>query len=348
MAKLYFRYGEGKSAQCCQVAYNYINERGMDILVINAKDNDMITSKVMVDGKQLLYREPNMYIFDDSFYCQIYDRWLNNDLKCVLIDNAEYLNVTQVEDLFKVSKILDIPVIAYGNRMINNRYRSDGACRLMALADDIEKIEHGMVSKKATLNFNYGAMNCSKTSDLLVRDRTLTNSGCKTCIVKPKLDRDIFSISSRIGLSKKADIVLDRDDGIYGQAEYLYRDRVNYILVDEVQFLTPSQIEQIRRIVDDYDIPVTCYGLKTDFLSNLFPGSQRLLELADNINKMKTVCSCGRGADFNVRKDKYGNYLTQGEQIVIDDGDNYDSECALCFMEHVLKIDTDVKKRILK
>ena len=348
MAKLYFRYGEGKSAQCCQVAYNYVNERGMDILVINAKDNDMITSKVMVDGKELLYREPNMYVFDDSFYCQIYDRWLNNDLKCVLIDNCEYLNVTQVEDLFKVSKILDVPVIAYGNRMINNRYRSDGACRLMALADNIEKIEHGMVSKKATLNFNYGAMNCSKTSDLLVRDRTLTNSGCKTCIVKPKLDRDIFCISSRIGLSKKADIVLDKDDGIYGQAEYLYRERVNYILVDEVQFLTPSQIEQIRRIVDDYDIPVTCYGLKTDFLSNLFPGSQRLLELADNINKMKTVCSCGRGADFNVRKDRNGNYVTQGEQIVIDDGGNYDSECALCFMEHVMKIDMNVKKRVLK
>ena len=348
MAKLYFRYGEGKSAQCCQVAYNYINERGMDILVINAKNNETISSKVMVDGKQLLIREPNMYIFDDSFYCQIYDKWENCDLKCILIDNAEYLNVTQVEDLFKVSKILDVPVIAYGNRLVNGRYTSVGACRLMALADDIEKIEHGMVTKRATLNFNYGAMNCSKTSDLLVRNQSLINFGYKTCIVKPKLDRDIFSVSSRIGLKKKADIVLDRNDSIYGQAEYLYKDRVNYILVDEVQFLTPVQIEQIRRIVNDYDIPVICYGLKTDFLSNLFPGSQRLLELADNINKMNTVCSCGRGADFNVRKDRYGNYVTQGEQIVIDDGDNYDSECALCFMEHVMGINTKVKRRVLK
>ena len=229
MAKLYFRYGEGKSAQCCQVAYNYINERGMDILLINAKNNETISSKVMVDGKQLLIREPNMYIFDDSFYCQIYDKWENCDLKCILIDNAEYLNVTQVEDLFKVSKILDVPVIAYGNRLINGRYTSVGACRLMALADDIEKIEHGMVTKRATLNFNYGAMNCSKTSDLLVRNQSLINFWYKTCNVKPKLDRDIFSVSSRIGLKKKADIVLNRNDSIYGQAEYLYKDRVNYI-----------------------------------------------------------------------------------------------------------------------
>ena len=88
--------------------------------------------------------------------------------------------------------------------------------------------------------------------------------------------------------------------------------------------------------------------MKSDFLSNLFEGSQRLLEVSDNVYKMKTVCGCGEGADFNVRIDKYGNYVTQGEQIVIDDGGNYDSECALCFMEHILNIDTKIKSKIKK
>lgn len=348
MAKLYFRFGEGKTAQLCQVAYNYKNEKNMNVLVINAKDNDMIVSKVMVDGKSVLVREPNFYIFDDSFYCQIYDRWIKEQIKCVLVDNAEFLTKDQADDLFYISKLLNIPVIAYGNRMINGYINSPGACRLMALADEIEKIDIGISSKKATLDFNSGAMNSSKTAEMLTKDGSLTRQGFKTCIIKPMLDRDKLYVSSRIGLSKKADIVLDRDDMIYGHAEYMYRDRINYILVDEAQFLTPNQIDQLRRIVNDYDIPVSCYGLKSDFLSNLFPGSQRLLEVSDNIRKLRTVCGCGEGANFNVRIDKFGNYVTQGEQVVIDDGGNYDSECAICFMEHVMGIDTSVKSRVKK
>jgi len=352
MAKLYFRYGLGKSAQLCQVAYNYMNEREMPVAILNANDNEMIRSNVLVDGKYVLQRsinitmskETNLY---DKLYCEN-ESYTHSRLYCVLVDNCEYLTEKQAEELFFVSKILDIPVICYGNRLINGMITSVGVCRLMALADNIENINHNMLSKRATLDYNYGAMNCSKTAQLLIENQSLINDGFKTCLIKPKLDRDEIYIMSRIGLKKKADIVLDKEDIIYGQAEYLYRERVNHILIDEAQFLTISQINQLRRVVDDYNIPVTCYGLKTDFLSNLFSGSQRLLELADNIYKMNTVCSCGRGADFNVRKDKYGNYVTQGEQIVIDDGGNYDSECALCFMEHVMGIDIKVKKRVLR
>lgn len=348
MAKLYFRYGDGKSAQLCQVAYNYKNERDMNVLVINAKDNDTIVSKIVVDGKLVLIREPNFFVFDDSIYEQIYSRWESEDIKCVLVDNSEYLTQGQAEDLFYVSKLLNIPVIAYGNRMINGCIESLGACRLMALADEIEKIDMGMSAKRAALDFNAGAMNSSKTAEMLTRDGAMSRYGFNGCIIKPKLDRDELCVSSRIGLSKKADIVLDSEDNIYGHAEYLYKERVNYIQVDEAQFLTPNQIEQLRRIVNDYNIPVSCYGLKSDFLSKLFPGSQRLLEVSDNIRKLRTVCGCGQGANFNVRKDKFGNYVTQGEQIVIDDGGNYDSECALCFMEHVMGIDTTYKKRVRK
>ena len=348
MAKLYFRYGLGKSSQLCQVAYNYMNERNMNVALINAKRNETIKSKIILDGKNVLEREPNTYVFGDSIYVSLYSQFIRNDIKCVLVDNAEYLTTEQAEDLFYVSKLLDIPVIAYGNRMYNDLSTSLGVCRLMALSDDIEKIDMSVSSKKASLVYNYGAMNCSKTAGLLTKNQALLDEGFRTCIIKPKLDREELFVSSRIGLKKKADIVLDRDDSIYGQAEYLYKDRVNYILVDEAQFLSTKQIDQLRKIVNDYDIPVSCYGLKSDFLSNLFPGSQRLLEIADDIHKMQTVCGCGRGANFNVRIDKYGNYMKQGEQVCIDDGGNYDSECALCFMEHVMGIDTKVKGRVKK
>ena len=348
MAKLYFRYGLGKSAQLCQVAYNYFNERNMNVVIINAMDNEMIRSKIIVDGKNVLIREPNMLLSNGSLYEEIYDKYEKDGIKAVLVDNSEYLTERQANDLFYVSKLLDVPVIAYGNRLIDGIITSMGVCRLMTLADDIEKIDHGIMSKKATLDYHYGAMNCSKTAQLLTKNQALLDLGYRTCIIKPKLDRDEFYIASRIGLKKRADIVLDHDDGIYGQGEYLYNDRINQILVDEAQFLTVSQIDQLRRITNDYNIPVSCYGLKSDFLSNLFPGSKRLLEISDNIYKMKTVCGCGRGADFNVRKDKYGNYVTQGEQVVIDDGGNYDSECAICFMEHVMGIDTKVKNKVKK
>lgn len=343
MAKLYFRYGLGKSAQLCQVAYNYMNERQMPVVVINAKDNNIIKSRIVVDGKEVLVREPNVEIGRVSIYELLYFKYVTDNIRCVLVDNAEYLTVEQANDLFYFSKLVDIPVIVYANRLMDGCETSLGACRLMALADMIEKIDNSISNKKATLDFNYGAMNCSKTSQLLAKNQSLLDLGYRTCLVKPLVDRDEVYITSRIGLRKKADIVLTDEDLIYGQAEYLYRDRVNEILVDEAQFLTVSQINQLRRIVDDYGIPVVCYGLKSDFLSNLFPGSQRLLETSDNIYKMKTVCSCGRGANFNVRKDKNGNYVTQGEQVVIDDGGNYDSECALCFMDHVMGIDTKVK-----
>lgn len=347
MAKLYFRYGDGKSAQLCQVAYNYIEERNMNVVIINAKNNEMIKSKVVVDGKEVLVREPNMMLDDGSLYQKIFDV-LDKNIFCVLVDNCEYLSVSQAEDLFYVSKILDIPVIAYGNRLLDKMVTSLGVCRLMALADNIEKIDNSISNKRATLDFNYGAMNCSKTAQLLTKNQSLLDDGYRTCLVKPSIDRDAVYITSRIGLRKKADIVLDTMDSIYGQAEYLYQERINQILVDEVQFLTSNQIDQLRRIVDDYNMPIICYGLKGDFLSNLFPGSQRLLEVSDNIYKMKTVCGCGIGANFNVRIDSKGNYVTQGEQVCIDNGGNYDSECPICFMEHVMGIDTKVKSRIIK
>ena len=345
MGKLYFRYGVGKSAQLCQVAYNYANERNMNVIIINACDNEEIKSNIIIDGKHVLTRDVNVKIDNNSLYEKIFNKWVSEDIKCVLVDNSEYLTSDQALELFYVSKILDIPVIAYGNRLLE---MSEGVSRLMSLSDDIEKIDMGVSSKNAVLDFNYGAMNCSKTAQMLTKNYSLIEDGYNTCVIKPKLDRDISYVTSRIGLKAKADIVLDRDDSVYSHGEYLYRDRVNYILVDEAQFLSEKQIDQLRRIVNDYGISVSCYGLSTDFLSNLFPGSKRLLMVSDNIHKMQTVCSCGKGANFNVRIDSNGNYVKEGAQVCIDNGGNYDSMCAHCFIEKIMEIDINCKNKIKK
>lgn len=338
MAKLYFRFGLGKTSNLCQVAYNYKDERDMNVIVINAFNNEDLYSKLVVNNHALLMRSVNFYRDGRSFYDRLSKSIHDNDVKVVLVDNAEYLSEEEAYDLFLISKLENVPVICYGNRFINNM-RSNGVLRLMSLADNIEKIDDALLIKRGTLDFNYGAMNCSKTASLLTRNQALKNYGCNTFLVKPKLDRTEEFITSRIGLKEKADLILGSNDIIYGHAEYLARDHVNYILVDEAQFLTEKQIDEFRSIVNDYNIPIICYGLKNDFLGNLFSGSRRLLELADNIYKMKTVCSCGAGANFNVRRDRNGNYLNSGEQILIDDGGNYDSECGVCFIKHVLKKD---------
>lgn len=348
MAKLYFRYGLGKSSQVCQVAYNYMNQRKMKVAIINAKDNEAICSNISVDGDNVLVRKPNLLLDEKPLYKRLYFFYKRLDMKCVLVDNAEYLTEEQAEDLFYASKILDVPVIAYGNRLLYGIYPSPGVCRLMALADSIEKIDMVLPSKKATLDFNYGAMNCSKTAQMLTKDQALADYGFKTFIVKPKSDREELYVSSRIGLKKKADLVMDPSDSIYCQGDYLTDNKYNYVLVDEAQFLTEKQINQLRKLVDDYNIPVSCYGLKVDFLSNLFEGSKRLLEVSDNIYKLKTVCSCGRGANFNVRKNDAGDYVTEGEQVCIDTGANYDSECPYCFMEHVMGINLKTKSVVTR
>lgn len=348
MAKLYFRYGNGKSAHLCQVAYNYFELRKINIAVINAFWNDKIQSKITVDGRMVLERTPNLMLRSNGLYESIYQMYTDDNIGCILIDNAEYLTYGQATDLFFASKLLDIPVIAYGNRLINGKDTSIGASRLMSLADDIERIDIMAASKEPSLDYIYGAMSCSKTAQLLTNNQSLIERGYNTCVIKPKLDRDEFYVSSRIGLKTKADIVLDRDDDLSSKTDFLTQKNIDYILVDEVQFLTFEQIEQLRRIVDELYIPVSCYGLKNDFLANLFPGSQRLLEISDNIYKMNTVCSCGHGANFNVRKDNNGNYITAGAQVCIDNGDNYDSECAYCFIENVMGVDTKFKARVRK
>ena len=325
MAKLYFRYGDGKSSNLCQAAYNY-NEMGMNVLVMSAT-NEKITSKVQVDGKPLFERKIDYVISNNSIFDDVAK--LNN-INCILVDNAHLLSTNHAFELYLISAVLNITVITYGNRIDHDK-STDGSMRLMELANIIEPVEDEYIIRPK-LEFYYGAMNASKTAKLLYKYYALKKDGIKATIVKPCLDREALYVMTRVGLRAKADLVIDKKDDI------IVPDS-DFILVDEAQFLTSKQIDKLKNINVNNNIPVRCYGLKTDFTSHHFEGSGRLLEIADSLTKLKTICTCGDGADFNARMDSDGNYLSEGDSIAIDDGSvKYTSLCSKCYAEKVLKI----------
>ena len=183
----------------------------------------------------------------------------------------------------------------------------------------------------AKLYFKYGAMGSSKTANALITRFNYQERDMKVWLIKPSIDdRDGANIiRSRIGLEAEAD-VMTPDTDIFSLFEKAHRD-CNVIISDECQFFTPEQIDQLRKIVDVYDIPVMCFGLRTDFLTHLFPGSRRLFEVADSITEIKTICSCGSKATVNARIDEGGNVVTTGSQILIGGNDSYIAMCHKCW-----------------
>ena len=183
----------------------------------------------------------------------------------------------------------------------------------------------------AKLYFKYGAMGSSKTANALITRFNYQERDMKVWLIKPSIDdRDGANIiRSRIGLEAEAD-VMTPDTDIFSLFEKDHRD-CNVIISDECQFFTPEQIDQLRKIVDVYDIPVMCFGLRTDFLTHLFPGSRRLFEVADSITEIKTICSCGSKATVNARIDGDGNVVTTGSQILIGGNDSYIAMCHKCW-----------------
>ena len=339
MAKLYFKYGSGKSAAICQTAYNY-NSYGMYVIIINADNDNKIVSKYTINGKNPLERDVNLKIKDGDLFTQIYYQNQIHEVKAVLIDNSQYLSKESAEELFFVANLLDIPVIAHGDRTISGK-TSEGTMRLMELSNVIEEIDEEYVKesrrvKGAKLEFYYGAMNSSKTANLLYKARELEEAGLNVAIMKPSLDRDKKMVTSRIGLQREAYLVVDPETRLYGEGEYLVDRHINYVLIDEAQFFTERQILELRRIVTDYNIPIRCYGLKVDFLSHHFTGSGKLLEEADTLKKLRTICKCTKGAIFNARINSNGTYATSGDSIVIDNGANYISLCPNCFIDNVM------------
>jgi len=184
------------------------------------------------------------------------------------------------------------------------------------------------------LYFKYGAMGSSKSAQALITKFNYEELGMSVWLIKPSTDtRDGADIiRSRIGLECRAQIITPAEDI---REAYRAVGRRDVIIADEAQFFSPAQIDQLREIVDDEDIPVLCFGLRTDFLTHFFPGSQRLMELADSLTEIKTICACGSKATVNARIDGQGHIVTEGSQILLGGNDSYVAMCHRCWKKKI-------------
>ena len=189
------------------------------------------------------------------------------------------------------------------------------------------------------LYYRYGAMNSGKTTLLLQVAHNYEERGMKVKILKPKLDtKGEDQIVTRIGLKRKVDHLIGKDENITGYLNKLPKT-IECILVDEAQFLTRDQVDELFMYTKLKDKPVICYGLRTDFKTMSFPGSLRLFEIADDMEELYTICRCGQRAKFNARIVN-GEFTSSGDQVAID-GENevtYESLCGKCYLEKVLHI----------
>ena len=154
----------------------------------------------------------------------------------------------------------------------------------------------------AKLYFKYGAMGSSKSAQALITKFNYEELGMTVWLIKPSIDT---------------------------------RDGADLIRTDEAQFFTPEQIDDLRTLVDEEDLPVLCFGLRTDFLTHFFPGAQRLMELADSLTEIKTVCACGRKATVNARIDASGRIITEGDQVFLGGNDSYMAMCHQCWKRKI-------------
>lgn len=186
----------------------------------------------------------------------------------------------------------------------------------------------------AKLYFKYGAMGSSKSANALITKFNYEERGMKVWLIKPSVDdRDgADHIRSRIGLDAVAQVIRPEDDirAMLGSLS-----GIDVVISDESQFFTESQIDQLRAIVDFDGIPVLCFGLRTDFLTRMFPGSRRLFEVADSITEIKTICSCGSKAIVNARIDGDGKVVTRGAQVMLGGNDSYVAMCHKCWAEKI-------------
>ena len=184
----------------------------------------------------------------------------------------------------------------------------------------------------AKLYFRYGVMGSSKSAQALITKFNYEEQGMRVWLMKPAADTryGVDKVHSRIGLEQPADAITD-DMDLYEIFRDREREFYDVIIVDEAQFLQPAHVEQLREIVDYYNVPVFCFGLRTDFRTKLFPGSARLFELADSVTELKTVCTCGGKAMVNARIDAAGKVITEGEQFLLGGNESYRPMCYKCW-----------------
>lgn len=188
----------------------------------------------------------------------------------------------------------------------------------------------------AKLYFKYGVMGSSKSAQALITKFNYEEMGMSVWLIKPSIDtRDgAGTIKSRIGIASEAQIITPAQS-IF--EEYEKAGDHDVIIADESQFFTSEQIDELRTLVDEKNLPVLCFGLRTDFSTHFFPGSMRLMELADSLTEIKMVCSCGRKATVNARIDEQGNIVTKGEQVFLGGNDKYMAMCHKCWKDRQLE-----------
>ena len=188
----------------------------------------------------------------------------------------------------------------------------------------------------AKLYFKYGAMGSSKTAQALITKYNYEENGLSVWLIKPSADtRDgARLLRSRIGLEAAVEVIPPEAD-IYDLFRRTREGKCDVIIVDECQFLTGQQIDQLRAVVNDFHIPVMCFGLRTDFQTKLFPGSLRLMEIAATIQEIKTLCDCGAKATVNARIDSDGHIITEGAQVVLGGNDSYIAMCHRCYVRGI-------------
>ena len=191
----------------------------------------------------------------------------------------------------------------------------------------------------AKLYFRYGAMGCGKTMQLLQVAFNYEERGHKVCVIKPNTDtKHGTKLYTRIGPERETDFCFDRRTNLYQKIAKDYQD-VACVLVDEAQFLTTKQVDQLMNVTIDFDIPVMAYGLRLNFRleDGGFEGATRLLQIAHEIEELKTICECGKKATYNARF-LNGKLVTTGPDILIDDGKTkieYRALCPACFKKYL-------------
>ena len=183
----------------------------------------------------------------------------------------------------------------------------------------------------AKLYFKYGTMGSSKTAQALITKFNYEERNMPVLLVKPSVDTRVggCTVMSRIGLHAEAFLLAP--EGTF-ESLLAAKPEARVIIVDEAQFLTPTQVDELSDIALFKDIPVLCFGLATDFLTHMFPGSQRLFEIAESITEVKSVCACGAKSTVNARLDDNGNVLAEGEQFCLGGNDRYMAMCRRCWL----------------
>lgn len=193
----------------------------------------------------------------------------------------------------------------------------------------------------AQLYFYYSAMNAGKSTSLLQSAHNYREQGMQVALYTAAID-DRYGkgiIRSRIGLQEPAALFDESTEFFETLAELNRQTPLACVLVDEAQFLTREQVDELARVVDEQNIPVLCYGIRTDFQGELFPGSSRLLAIADKLQELKTVCTCGRKATMTVRLDDRGQVMAAGAQVEIGGNDRYESKCRQHYRELIRSVE---------